>query len=73
MKKITQRRLAWAGFGGVLLGIALIVVRAGSLGDAILDLQFRVPQDPVALLGNILVIGSALFLVLLRSRWGEKS
>lgn len=42
-------------------GIGLIVVREESLGEAILDLQFRIPQDPVALFGNILVIAAALF------------
>ena len=66
--KIEQRWLRWIGFGGIFLGIGLIVVRAQSLGDAILDLQFRIPQDPVALLGNILVIASALFLILVRLR-----
>ncbi|MFQ6093105.1 MAG: hypothetical protein ACE5OR_10565 [bacterium] len=58
--------LVWIGFGGILLGIALTVVRARSVGEAILDLQFRIPQDPVALLGNVLVVASALFLILIR-------
>jgi hypothetical protein len=48
--------------------MGLIVVRAKSLGDAILDLQFRIPQDPVALLGNILAIASALFLILVKRK-----
>jgi hypothetical protein len=61
--------------GGIFLGISLIVVRAKSLVDAILDLQFRIPQDPVALFGNILAIVSALFLVFvkLKSRKGKSS
>jgi len=54
--------------GGIFLGMGLIVVRAKSLGDAILDLQFRIPQDPVALLGNILAIASALFLILVKRK-----
>jgi hypothetical protein len=54
--------------GGIFLGMGLIVVRAKSLGDAILDLQFRIPQDPIALFGNILAIASALFLILFRLR-----
>jgi drug/metabolite transporter (DMT)-like permease len=66
--KIEQHWLRWIGFGGIFLGIGLIVVRAQSLGDAILDLQFRIPQDPVALLGNILAIASALFLILVKPK-----
>ena len=54
--------------GGIFLGMGLIVVRAKSLEDAILDLQFRIPQDPVALLGNILAIASALFLILVKRK-----
>ena len=54
--------------GGIFLGMGLIVVRAQSLEDAILDLQFRIPQDPIALFGNILAIASALFLILFRLR-----
>ncbi|MEW6455936.1 MAG: hypothetical protein AB1410_04380 [Acidobacteriota bacterium] len=65
MKK-EQPWLEWIGLGGIILGIGLIVVRARSLGNAILDLQFRIPQDPVALFGNILAIASAFFVVLLR-------
>jgi hypothetical protein len=53
---------------GIFLGMGLIVVRAKSLGDAILDLQFRIPQDPVALLGNILALASALFLILVKRK-----
>lgn len=64
--KIEQHWLRGIGFAGIFLGIGLIVVRAKSLGDAILDLQFRIPQDPVALVGNILVIASALFVILVR-------
>lgn len=63
---VQQPLLRRIGWGGIFLGIGLIVVRAESLGDAILDLQFRVPQDPVALFGNILVIASALFLIRVR-------
>jgi len=65
---VQQPLLRRIGWGGIFLGIGLIVVRAESLGDAILDLQFRIPQDPVALFGNILVIVSALFLILVRLR-----
>jgi hypothetical protein len=54
--------------GGIFLGMGLIVVRAKSLEDAILDLQFRIPQDPVALLGNILALASALFLILVKRK-----
>jgi hypothetical protein len=54
--------------GGIFLGMGLIVVRAQSLGDAILDLQFRIPQDSVALLGNILAIACALFLILVKPK-----
>jgi Na+/glutamate symporter len=54
--------------GGIFLGMGLIVVRAKSLEDAILDLQFRIPQYPIALFGNILAIASALFLILVRLR-----
>jgi len=61
-----QRWLAWTGCGGMFLGLALILARARSLGAAILDLEFRIPEDPVALFGNILAIASALFLVSLR-------
>jgi len=71
--RIEQRWLAWMGFGGILLGIGLVVFRARSVGDAILDLQFRIPRDPLALFGNILIIASALSLVLLRLRWGKEA
>jgi hypothetical protein len=54
--------------GGIFLGMGLIVVRAKSLEDAILDLQFRIPQDPIALFGNILAIASALFLILVKRK-----
>lgn len=63
-----QRWVQWIGFGGLFLGIALMAVRAGSVGDAILDLQVRIPQDPAALFGNILAIASGLFLVFLKLR-----
>jgi len=66
--KIKQHWLWWIGLGGIFLGMGLIVVRAKSLGDAILDLQFRIPQNPVALLGNILAIASALFLILVKRK-----
>jgi drug/metabolite transporter (DMT)-like permease len=66
--KIKQHWLWWIGLGGIFLGMGLIVVRAKSLGDAILDLQFRIPQDPVALLGNILALASALFLILVKRK-----
>jgi len=63
---VQQPLLRRIGWGGIFLGIGLIVVRAASLGDAILDLQFCIPQDRVALFGNILVIVSALFLVFVK-------
>jgi hypothetical protein len=66
-----EDKTAWVvvdRMGGIFLGMGLIVVRAKSLGDAILDLQFRIPQDPIALFGNILAIASALFLILFRLR-----
>jgi|GEM_PF-5619544 hypothetical protein len=66
--KTKQHWLWWIGWGGIFLGMGLIVVRAKSLGDAILDLQFRIPQDPVALLGNILALASALFLILVKRK-----
>ncbi len=62
----------WTGFGGIFLGVALIVVRARSLGEAILDLEFRIPRDPVALFGNLLVIASALLLVWLKLSRGKR-
>ncbi|MFQ6045518.1 MAG: hypothetical protein ACE5PT_04040 [Gemmatimonadales bacterium] len=57
--------LAWVGIAGIVVGIGLIVLRARSPLDAIFDLQFRIPRDPVALVGNILVLASALFLIIL--------
>jgi len=66
--RLFNKALWWIGWGGIFLGIGLIVVRAQSLGDAILDLQFRIPQDPVALLGNILAIACALFLILVKPK-----
>ena len=66
--KTKQHGLWWIGWGGIFLGMGLIVVRAKSLGDAILDLQFRIPQDPIALFGNILAIASALFLILVKRK-----
>jgi len=71
--KIEQHWLRAIGFAGIFLGIGLIVVRAKSLGDVILDLQFRIPADPVALLGNVLVIASALLFVLLRIKGRRES
>lgn len=64
MKKI-RCWLIWMSLGGILLGVGLIVVRARSIGDAILDLQFRIPEDPVAIFGNLLVIVSVLVFVLI--------
>lgn len=64
MKKI-RCWLVWMSLGGILLGVGLIVVRARSIGDAILDLQFRIPEDPVAIFGNLLVIVSVLVFVLI--------
>ncbi len=58
-----QLPAARGGWIGVLLGIGLVVVQARLSGTAILDLAFRIPQDPVVLLGKILIIGSALILV----------
>lgn len=56
----------WAGLAGILFGIVLIIIRSKSFMDAILDLQFRIPKDPVAIFGTILVFASAAFLVLLK-------
>lgn len=64
MKKI-RCWLVWMSLGGILLGVGLIVVRARSIGDAILDLQFRIPEDPVAIFGNLLVIVSVLVFILI--------
>lgn len=61
-----QGSLAWIAFGGILLGFALIVMQARFLGTPIFDFQFHVPQDPWALLGNILITLSILFLIRLK-------
>lgn len=53
-------------FVGVFIGILLVVIRAKSLVDAFLLLQRRVPTDPFALFGNVLVIVSALSLIYLK-------
>jgi hypothetical protein len=61
-----QGSFVWIGFAGILLGVILIVMQARFLGDPILDFQFHIPQDPWALVGNILITLSILFLVWLK-------
>lgn len=63
-----RTQLVRACFAGIFLGIFLMVIRAQSLTDAFLDLQFRIPKDPVALFGNILAIASGLLLILLKRK-----
>lgn len=70
--EVAHRRRLWIGCGPVAFGIALVVFRAGPFEDAILDLQLRLPRNPVALFGNGWIIASPLFLVASKGRWGRK-
>jgi len=64
--KTQQGSLAWIGFGGILLGFGLIIAQARFLRAPVFDFQFHVPQDPWALLGNILITLSILWLIRLK-------
>lgn len=71
--KLPERWLLLIGWTGLLVGVGLIVLRARSFGDALLDLQLRIPEDPIALFGNILAVVSGLFVVWLKLRWRRRT
>jgi hypothetical protein len=55
--------LVGIGWAGIFLGVILVMLQARFLGSAVLDLAFRLPPDPMVLLGDVLILGSSLILI----------